>query len=51
MGKYSLDFLLTTIMANYTVIYPTMWLTSGMASGRKNAAPILFINTPGKGAL
>ena len=25
-----------------------MWLTSGRASGRKNAAPILFISTPGK---
>ena len=24
-----------------------MWLTSGRASGRKNAAPILFINTSG----
>ena len=29
-----------------------MWLTSGRASGRKKpAAPILFINTPGKGVL
>ena len=28
-----------------------LWLTSGRASGRKNAAPILFINTPEKGVL
>ena len=26
-----------------------MWLTPGRASGRKNSAPILFINTSGKG--
>ena len=30
---------------------PRMWLTPGMAYGRKNAAPILFINTQGKGVL
>ena len=28
-----------------------MWLMSGRASGRKSAAPILFINIPGKGVL
>ena len=50
MEKFSFDFL-TTIIANYTVIHPTIWFTSGRASGRKKAAPILFINTPGNGAL
>ena len=35
MEQYSLIFLVTTIIANYTVIYPTMWLTSGRASGDK----------------
>ena len=28
-----------------------MGLVSGRASGRKNAAPILFLNIPGKGVL
>ena len=28
-----------------------MWLTLGRASGRKNSAPILFINTPEEGLL
>ena len=36
---------------NYLILHPTHVVASGMASGRINAAPILFINTPGKGVL
>ena len=56
MEKYYLYFVILTtisIIANYTVIYPIprKWLTSGRAFSRQNAAPMLLINTPGKGAL
>ena len=48
--------LIVVIMGKWSD-YSVMWLTSGRvfsrrrgrAFGRKNVAPILFINTPGKG--
>ena len=35
-------------LVDITLYIPHMWLTPGKASGRKNSAPILFINTPGE---
>ena len=46
MEKYSLDFLLTTIIANYTVYIPRMWLTSGRASGHKKMLLQYYSLTP-----